>query len=373
MDFKLLNAQIQQLVQTNEGMDKVAQQSRKLISDRINEAGFFRKILPPTPAPQPLQVSTSGQDTLYAVVEFTSRATAMTVDFEGGGNSEVLRGAKAPVVFWSIETNRYTVNETKLMAYSTSIVQIVEEKIPMAIQAVEDRTGLIHVEAACQVVQLEANGGIPTPLNATSIAAGAVEDSITKGELARGVAVTGSSVPLPIQRADWVRGRRLFTNNKQLRAKTALITEFDLEGVIAWTMSELGSDMTGETLRQGLKAPDLFGVDLIMTLKTRILRPGNVYLFAPEDALGVFHILNDVKLFMDKRGRTIEFWAWEDIGMLIANIRGCAKLELYACDANPATDADALIADVTPMAEANLQFLNHRADAGIYYPQVPQF
>jgi len=376
MDTRLQmhNEQFRQLLQTRDGLEKIAQTAnRKLIKDHIEESGVLRKILPPQPAPQPLQVTTNGQDTLYAVIEVAPNALAMTVDFEGANASEVIRAGKAPVAFFSIESKRYTINETKLMAYSNPIVQIIEEKIPTAIEAVEDRTFVRHIEAACQVVQLEANAGVAVPLNSISIAAGAVEDSIHKGELARVAAITGSSIPLPIQRSDLVTGRRSFTNNKQLRGEVMLGTEYDLEGMLQWTIDEMGNELTGSSLSEGMKLPNLFGLKTVMTLKTRIFRPGNLYFFAPEDALGVFYTLTDTKMYMDKRGRTIEFWAWEDIGMIIANVRGVAKVELYPCDANPSTDADGLLTSVTTMAEANLAFTNNRVDSGIYYPQISQF
>lgn len=373
MDNRLFGANLVDLLGQPGGREKIAQAARDLVKDHIEEAGYTRKVVPPKPAPQPLQVSTSGHETLHAVLELPPNAAAMQINFRGDTPARTIRGPKVAVGFTTIQTEKYTINEHALMAYSNPIITIIEEKIPTAIEGIEDRIFTQYSEAAVQAVQLEANGGVATPLNSVSIAAGAVEDGVVKGELARVAPITTSSVPLPLQRPDIVRLKKLFPGTRQLRSDVVLITEFDFNDVLQWTMDDLGSELAGETLRDGYKIPNIFGSRVVITLKTRILRPGNVYAFSPPDTLGVFYTLNDVKFFMDKRGREIEFWAWEDVGMCIANIRAVAKLELYPGDANPATDVDGILANVIPMAELNLTVLNNRVDAGVYSPVITQF
>jgi len=369
----MINTSFQHGTTTEAGREKIAAEMRTLIQDHIHEAGFARKILPPK-APDQLQVSTSGHDTLHCVLELPADVHAASINFRGDTDAVIVRGPKVAVGFWTIQTEKQQVFEQELLAYSNPIITMVEEKIPKALQEIEDRTFVVYAELAVQAVQLEMNGGVATALNAATIAAGAVvEDAAIKGELARIAFPTASSVPLTMQRPDIVRMKKLFTLDKQLRGETLLITEFDYSDTVQWTIEDLGNELTGETLRTGLKTETFFNSRLVQTLKTRILRPGNVYAFAPPEAMGVFYSLNDTKFFIDKRGNRIEFWAWEDIGMCIANIRAVAKLELYPCDANPATDADALLANIVSAAEENLGVLNNRADTNVYVRFVRQF
>lgn len=373
MDSRMFNANLVDLLGQPGGREKIAQAARDLVKDHIEESGYTRKVVPPKPAPQPLQVSTAGHETLHAVLELPPNARAMQINFRGDTPARVIRGPKVAVGFTTIQTEKYSINEHALMAYSNPIITIIEEKIPTAIEGIEDRIFTQYAEAAVQAVQLEANGGVATALNSVTIAAGAVEDGVVKGETARVAPITTSSVPFPLQRPDIVRLKKLFPGTRQLRADTILISEFDFADVLQWTIDDLGSQLTGETLRDGYKVPTIFGSRVVMTLKTRILRPGNIYAFAPPDTLGVFYTLNDVKFFMDKRGREIEFWAWEDIGMCLANVRAVAKLELYPGDANPATDVDGILSDVVPMPELEVTVLNNRVDAGVYTPVLHQF
>lgn len=373
MDAQMVNASFARNSDFEAYREKVAADMRELIQDHIYEAGFARRVLPSKP-PGRLQVSTTGHDTLHCVLELpTPDVRAMTIDFRGDTQAAIVRGPKVAVAFWTIQTEKQQVIEQELLAYDNPIITMVEERIPKAIQAVEDRTFVTYAELAVQATQLLANG-VATALNSATIAVGGVvEDAVVKGELARVAFPTASAVPLPLQRPDVVRTKKLFLRNKQLRGETLLITEFDYADVAQWTIEDLGNELTGETLRSGFKAETFFNTRLTQTLKTNILRPGNAYMFAPPEALGVFYTLNDTKFFIDKRGNKIEFWAWEDIGMCIANIRAVAKLELYPCDANPTTNADGLLANVTTAAENALGVLNNDADNNNYVRTVVQF
>ena len=79
------------------------------------------------------------------------------------------------------------------------------------------------------------------------------------------------------------------------------------------------------------------------------------------------------KFYIDKIANTITWQAWEDIGMLVANIASVRKLELYSADANPTTNADSLLTNFIPKSEDDLGAVNNRVDSGLKFPQVTQF
>jgi hypothetical protein len=64
--------------------------------------------------------------------------------------------------------------EQELLAYEMPITKIIEENSVKDIQEIEDREFTIHIEAAVQALQLEANGGVATALNATTLTGGGV-------------------------------------------------------------------------------------------------------------------------------------------------------------------------------------------------------
>jgi hypothetical protein len=227
--------------------------------------------------------------------------------------------------------------------------------------------------AAVQALQTEANGGTPTALNNTTIiGGGVVEFSIRKGTLARAAGAADDATVRPIQRPDIVELFKMLDGNR-LRAERILMTEVDFDDVLQWTVDDNGDRIQSETTVDGYKYNLLMGRAYIRTVKTDILRAGNVYVFTRPEFLGKFYILNNTKFYIDKVANLISWQAWEDISMLIANIASVRKLELYGGDANPTTNANGLLANFIPKAEEELGAINNRVDQGLKFPQVVQF
>jgi hypothetical protein len=128
-----------------------------------------------------------------------------------------------------------------------------------------------------------------------------------------------------------------------------------------------------ETTVDGYKYNTILGRAYIRTIKTDILRPGNIYVFTKPEFFGKFYVLNNTKFYIDKIANMITFQAWEDIGMSVINIAAVRKLELYSADANPTTNADGLLSSFIPKTEDQLGAVNNRVDAGLKFPQVTQF
>ena len=130
-----------------------------------------------------------------------------------------------------------------------------------------------------------------------------------------------------------------------------------------------------ETTVDGYKYNTILGRAYIRTIKTDILRAGNIYVFTKPEFFGKFYILNNTKFYIDKVANTITFQSWEDIGMSVINIAAIRKLELYSGDANPTTDAGGFVAggNFIPAAEDALGAINNRVDEGLRFPQVQQF
>jgi hypothetical protein len=369
---RVLNDLFAQRLETSEGKEKLAQYGGSYIRDRLREVSFARKVLPPERVTRnDCQVSVN-HDTLVKIVNVEPQSRAMAITFRGEPSARFIRGPKAEVAFFTISSEMFQKTEQELLAYEMPITKVIEENSVKDIQEIEDREFTIHVEAACQALQLEANGGVPTPLNWTQITGpGVVEFSIRKGELAR-TAGANDAVVRPVQRPDIVELRKLLDGNR-LRSERMLMTEVDWDDILQWTVEDFGDKVQSETTVDGYKYNTLLGLAYIRTIKTDILRPGNVYIFTKPEFFGKFYILNDTKFYIDKVANVISFQAWEDVGMSCINIASVRKLELYSADANPATDADGLLANFIPVAEDQLGAVNNRVDQGLSFPQVAQF
>lgn len=356
-----------------EGKEKIAEYGGSYIRDRLREVSFARKVLPPEQVTRADCQRSVNHDTLVKIVDVEPRSRAMSITFRGQPTARFIRGPKAEIAFFTIASEVFQKTEQELLAYEMPITKIIEENSVKDIQEIEDREFIIHVEAAVQALQTEANGGSATALNYTGLAGATppVEFSVRKGELARN-AGANDAVVRPIQRPDLVGLFKMLDGNR-LRAERFIMTEVDWDDLLQWTVEDFGDRLQSETAVDGYKYNTVLGRAYIRTIKTDILRPGNVYCFTKPEFFGKFYVLNATKFYIDKIANLITFQAWEDIGMGLINIAAVRKLELYSADANPTTNSDSLLSNFIPVDEDALGAVNNRVDAGLKFPQVTQY
>lgn len=348
---------------------KIAAQMGGYIRDRLREASYTERVLPPqTVDRSQCQVSVN-HDALVKIEYLEPKSRAAVVTFRGEPNVTFIRGEKVEVPFITIMSDMFQKPEQEFLAYAFPIGKVIEQNAVRDIGEVQDREFTIHIESAVQALQAEANGGSVTTLNATT-AGTTVEFSVVKGELARGAATNDATVR-PIQRPDVVALMKLLSRNR-LESDMILLTTPDWEDVLQWTVEDQGDKIQSETAVNGWKYNLLLGKRYVRSIKTDILRPGNVYAFTSPDFLGRFYVLNNIKFYIDKVINLIKFVAWKDIGMSIINIAAVRKLELYSGDATT-NDADGILASVTPSSEEDLGAENNRAAQRQFYPTVVSF
>jgi hypothetical protein len=195
-----------------------------------------------------------------------------------------------------------------------------------------------------------------------------------KGQLALS-AGTDDYVVRPVNRPDFVNFFKMLSGpDRRLRLDLVLLTEPDYDDILQWTVEDMGDRIQSETVVDGYKYNTLLGRRFIRTIKTDILRRGNVYGFAAPEFLGCFYVLNNTKFYVDKIGNKITFWCWEDIGMAFLNLNSLIKLELYSGSVTPTLETNATTAVTRlPADEEDLGRSRNRADDGFISPIVTQF
>ncbi len=368
---RVLNELFTNKLGSAEGKEKMAEYGGTYIRDRLREVSYARKIIPPEQVTRAdCQVSVN-HDTLVKIVNVEPQSRAMTISFRGQPTARFIRGPKAEVGFFTVSSEVFQKTEQELLAYDMPITKIIEENSVKDLQEVEDREFTVHIEAAVQALQVQANGAA-VALNASQIqGAGVIEFSIRKGELAR-TAATNDATVRPLQRPDLINLFKMLDTNR-LRSERLLMTEGDWDDILQWTVEDFGDRLQSETAVEGFKYNTLFGRQYVRTIKTDILRAGNIYCFTKPEFFGKFYVLNNTKFYIDKIANVITFQAWEDIGMAVINIAAVRKLELYSADANPTTNADTLLPNFIPVSEDALGAPNNRVDAGLKFPNVVQF
>ena len=196
-------------------------------------------------------------------------------------------------------------------------------------------------------------------------------NGFVKGEGAlAGASPTDDFVVHPVLKPDFIKLKQLL-HRRKLRAERLIMTEPDYDNLSAWTIQDVWN-IAAETAVEGWKAEKVTGLKIIRTIKTDILREGNVYCFTAPEFFGRFYILNQTKFYIDKIANLITWQSWEDIGMGFGNIAAVVKLELYSGSCTPGASSTGYAAAL-PMDEDELSPVNNRADSGNTYPAVDQF
>jgi hypothetical protein len=366
-----------QRLDSQEGKDKLAEMGGSWIRDRLREQSFMRHIIPPERVTRTDCQRSVNHDTLVKIVDVEPQSRAMAITFRDQPTARFVRGPKAEIAFFTISSEKFEKNEQELLAYEMPITKVIEDNSVKDIQEIEDRQGLIYVEAGIQALQTETNTNTTVEFNSTNVRAGNVNAqsvSVIKGEVALLADTTGDVndwVVHPLQRPDLVNLFKLLDGNR-LRSERLLMTEPDHDDVLQWTVEDFGDRIQSETTVDGYKYNTLLGRKVVRTVKTDILRAGNIYIFTAPQFFGKFYILNNTKFYIDKIANLITWQSWEDIGMGVVNIAACRKLELYRGSVRP-TATDTGYEARIPSEEEDLGAENNRVDAGLHFPSVEQY
>ena len=384
---EMVNSLFVEKLGTEEGRAKIAAYGGGVIRDHLRETSFARKVLPPQPVtPAECQVSTE-HDGLVKIEELEPESRAMVVDFRGSARARYIRAPRVAVSFFTIESEHFEKTEQELLAYKMPITKMIEEQSANDIQEIEDRQFLIYAEGGVQQMQASATTNVKgankefaaSTVNANQVAVGPDQNaSVMKGQLAL-AAGQDDYVVRPITRPDFVNFFKMLSGpDRRLRMELVLLTEPDYDDILQWTIEDMGDRIQSETVVNGYKYNTLLGRRFIRTIKTDILRRGNIYGFTTPEFLGCFYVLNNTKFYVDKVGNKITFWSWEDIGMAFLNLNSVVKMELYSGSVTP----DDGIANYTrsseafirlPSDEENLGRARNPAEDGFQSPLVTQF
>jgi hypothetical protein len=369
MSNPLTEAFVAKVSSGSDGIQKTAAETSGFIRDRLREVAFVRSIMTPKPVTRAdCQVSVN-HDTLVKIVELEPKSRAVSMTFRGEPPTEYIRGERIECAFFTISSQKFQKKQEELLAYTMPITKIIEENSVKDLQEIEDREFVINVEAAVQSLQQEQNGGAVTSL--TNLTTGTVQYSVFKSALVASDTGAPSATVRDIQRADITRLARAFSG-RRMKLATLLMTDSDFDGILNWTVDDNGDRIQSETTVDGYKYNTLLGRKFVRTIKTDILRPGNVYGFADENWLGRFFLLNNTQFYIDKVANMISFQAWETVGSIIANVAAAVKMELYAADATT-IDLNSLRSNFVPVDEESLGAVNNRVESGLRFPQIAAY
>lgn len=377
------NDYFHEAVQSPDGREKVAAELETHTRDRLRELAYSDHVITVKPITKDKCDRSLNHDTLIKIVDIEVASRSLSVTFRGDTEARYIKGQRYAVPFYTIQSEKFTITEEELMAYEMPVTKIIENNTMYDMHEIRDREFTRHSESAVQATQAGVDFGATGTGNqllgsmagfsSSNLRAGTVESlTVAKCEAAYSYASDNYLVH-NMRRGDFSTLWNMLDGTR-LKFKKLLIGQTDWNRLNDQGLDNLGSALTTETYVEGYKYDKLQGRLIVKTIKTDLLREGNIYGFTQEEFLGRAYVLQDTKFYINKVGNRLEWWCWRNEGVAFGNIRSIVKMELYSGSVTP--DYATTVAGYTSKIvsdEIELGKQNHRLREGLSFPAVSTF
>tara|TARA_Y100000592_G_scaffold19371_1_gene29682 strand:- start:5219 stop:6358 length:1140 start_codon:yes stop_codon:yes gene_type:complete len=344
---------------------EAADEGSRFIRSKLRQESFAREIL------QPIELSPDEidrdehTDQPKKIIEKEPDSTATFVTFKGSGQRTFFRGPRYSVFFGKVESQHFMKSKFELLTYQNDIRKILTDNSVKDMADVEDQKFIETIEAALSDAAYSTNedtlGGAVANGDAVRshggvefLGSGLAVDATTQTSIPDGTSLQFSGAQLlrgnnfqaavahcaDAATVDAIPDAARAPLSKELiaqlfQAMTAkklpigkmLMSKTTFMEALKFDHTEVGNDIVSRHYDNGLEGEDkLFGVPVITTIKNDIIPDNVIYLFAPENYLGNFFLLQDATLFIKQEADMIEFWSYSSPGIGIGNTKGVIKL-----------------------------------------------
>jgi len=278
---------------------KVAEAAGLFIAQLLRERSFARQILTPrTVTRYDLKNSIYNDQLVFIDEKEVNVSPAQAINFKAEPDNQYIVTPRYEIPIFEISSDLFSKKEIELLASTQPVTKVIEENVVREIEATEDSFFLQYADAAATAA------GNTLTVNGTA-------QKLTK-------TATKSLINL--------------IESKRLRCSTILMPVTTFNDILEYDFQDLGSDLLKEVTVDGYKYYNWAGRKLIVSIKTDMFVDGSgnptIYGFADEKALGRFLVLDSTKFGVRKVFQTIEFCAWEYIGVGLGNNSAVARVSL---------------------------------------------
>jgi hypothetical protein len=278
---------------------KVAEAAGLFIAQLLRERSFARQILTPrTVTRYDLKNSIYNDQLVFIDEKEVNVSPAQAINFKAEPDNVYITTPRYEIPIFEISSDLFSKKEIELLASTQPVTKVIEENVVREIEATEDSFFLQYADAAATAA------GNTLTVNGTA-------QKLTK-------TATKSLINL--------------IESKRLRCSTILMPVTTFNDILEYDFQDLGSDLLKEVTVDGYKYYNWAGRKLIVSIKTDMFVDGSgnptIYGFADEKALGRFLVLDSTKFGVRKVFQTIEFCAWEYIGIGLGNNSAVARVSL---------------------------------------------
>lgn len=358
-----------------EYIEKAAEVAGLYIQSKVRENSFTQKIIPPQPVTtQELTRSVNSEGWTY-IDDLEPDSLAMTVNMRGEPEKVYMTGDKYEIKFFMITSPEFVKSENELRTYRMPLTKIIEQNVVKDMQEVVDKQFMTHVRIGLMYAtiarknELVRRGVVVDTITDANDGTGASGQRNFRSALAfasyiftRNVGtaaqgggltnVTTWAMTTGTAHASYNPVNALFSNilvstedtfsrfvlrdlmkvapARELKGRVFLLHETDWIDSLGWLESEAGLKITEEIVVEGYKYATVGGYTFVTTIRDNpdILEPGQIYAFPAPEFLGRYMILENIKFYIDRRGRFFHMQAWQECGIGFGNMKGLALILL---------------------------------------------
>lgn len=286
---------------TLEGQTKAAAAGGAFVREKLREVAFSRKILPPENVTKADCQRSVNHDTLVKIIDVEPKSQAMALNYRGKPTSRYITGPRYEIPFFKISSEKFTKDEAELLAYDYPVTKVIEDNSVKDIQYVEDSKFKAYSDNAV---------------------------GITGKQVATGAGIAR------VDRENLTSLIKMIDAD-ELPVGCILMHKAAYDDFLVQNGNIIGTDLAGEITVNGYKYNTILGHKLVVTIKTGLIAPNEIYVYSDPKYLGHFFVLNDTKFYIEKRASLISWQSWEYIATGFGNIRGIGKLTITEAEDIP--------------------------------------
>ncbi len=267
-------------------------QVTSFVRDFVRQHSFARKIIKPQMVDASMLDPAEDNDSPRIIVEEETKSYATFVPFASTSERKYIRMPRTSCPFGKITSDKWRKNKWELMTYKSDIVKILQDNSVFDMADTEDT---YFYETILDIV---------TTFPAQSIAAGTAA----------------------LSKAGLVAGLKALLSNRLNVGKILLCKELFVD-LLLLDATDVGDGVAERLYDEGVEnQTKLWGYDAITTIKSDILPSNEMWLFAPQEFLGKYFILEDATVHIKQEADEIEFYAYSVLGVTFVNTSGVIRV-----------------------------------------------
>jgi hypothetical protein len=308
-EVKAGNAQIVEWLSpeaSDDGRVKVAASTTDMIRTRVREGSIARNILTPrTIGAADLTPSLDDDDPRYLGEIEPDTPGGAVLPLAARPNGWYFFGKRYEARFNRLETPRYQKDTSQLLTYKTDLRSVLSDASLKDLLSLEDTRFIQMVNSL-----ISNNTMLPRQVLSTTgvIQWDTINDDVNPASLADAMTIMNRS-------------------NYGLDPATCIVNLNFAKQMMKWGREAFGGDLAEEVHVNGFTERKFMGVRWLVTIKNWLVPDGTMFLFAPQNFIGETLILTDSTMHVRKDAYMVEFWAYQEVAQIIANIAGLARCD----------------------------------------------